>query len=284
MRSKTPSPLPCEDQGVTAKRVYPILLAVILAAMLDTCISAYRNPKRLFAAVAGEQMTISGQLEGQVAPARTGGDMFSENKVTDAELLENLLRVEPVHREFDIRFVERNGRLWRAVLTVRSGVAIGDYDFRVLQPNETGAEEPPYKVRVYASAAARRESAPSYTVRMIGIAPWWLILGAFPPLAVLMAMSWRRSREEERRLRRLGIGTIYKLARRKDHWELVGGLGQADGLKGGDPVYLLGPDHELIAETAVQSVKADHFTAKVELTVPVTPSCLVARQAVWPAP
>jgi len=268
---------------VTAKNIYPILLLLILAAMLDTCAAAYRSPKRLFAAVAGAQMAISGQLEGKVAPTGKSGDMFSQNKVTDPALLQRLLRVAPVHHEFDIRFVERNGRMWRAILTVRQGAAEGDYPFRVLQPEGDAMEEPPYNVRIFNSAAARRASDPSYTVRLVGIEPWWLILAVFPPLAVLMAMSWRNSRAEERRLRQRGIGTIYKLARRREHWELVGGLGRADGLQGGDPVYLLRPNHDLLAQTVVQQVADDHFTAQVALTVPVTPDCLVARQPVGAA-
>jgi len=268
---------------VTAKRIYPILLVLILAAMLDTCISSFRAPKHFFQAVAGQEMAISGQLEGQVVPSGAGGNMFSENKVTQPALLAVLLRVSPEHRGLAIRFVERNGRLWRAVMTVQEGIAEGDYAFQVLQPNEVGLEQPTYTVRVFASAAARRASDPSYTVRLTGIKPWWLILAAFPPLAILMARSWRTSQAEERRLRSIGIGTIYKLARRKDHWELVGGLGQSDGLRGGDPVYLLKPDHALLAETTVHSVKTDHFTAFVDLAVPVTPECLVARRAAEPA-
>jgi len=81
----------------------------------------------------------------------------------------------------------------------------------------------------------------------------------------------------------MGMGTIYKLARRKDHWEVVGGLGQADGLRGGDPVVLLGPDHAVLAETTIHSVKTDYFTAYVDLAVPVTPDCLVARRTAAPA-
>jgi hypothetical protein len=264
---------------VTAKRIFPIFLVLILAAMLDTCVASFRTPKRLFPAVSGEELAISGQLEGQVVPSGAGGDMFSENKVTHPALLETLLRVSPEHRGLAIRFVERNGRLWRAILTVQSGVAVGDYAFQVLQPNEVGLEEPTYTIRVFASSAARRASDPSYTVRLTGIEPWWLILAVFPPLAILMAKSWRTSRAEERRLRSLGIGTIYKLARGKDHWELVGGLGHADGLRGGDPVYLLSPNHAVLAEATVHSVKTDHFTAYVDLAVPVTPECLVARRA-----
>ena len=65
---------------MTAKRIYPILLVLILGAMLDTCVAAYRTPKHLFPAVAGEEMAISGQLEGQVVPSGAGGDIFSENK------------------------------------------------------------------------------------------------------------------------------------------------------------------------------------------------------------
>ena len=268
---------------MSSKRIYPILLGLILAAMLDTCVAAYRTPKRLFPAVAGEEMAISGQLEGQVVPTGAGGDMFSENKVTKAALLEILLRAVPAHRGLDIRFVERNGRLWRAVLTVGEGVAEGDYEFQVLQPDEVGLEEPPYTVRVFASAADRQASDPSYTVRLLGIEPWWLILAVLPPLAILMAVSWRASRAEERRLRRMGIGTIYKLAKRKDHWELAGGLGGADGLRSGDAIYLLRPDHAVLAQTVARSVKTDYFTACVDLTVPVTPDCLVARQAAGPA-
>ena len=95
---------------MTAKRIYPLLLVLILAAMLDTCVAAYRTPKRLFAAVAGEETAISGQLEGQVVPSGAGGTIFSENKVTRPALLKTLLRASPEHRGLAIRFVERNGR------------------------------------------------------------------------------------------------------------------------------------------------------------------------------
>ena len=262
-----------------AKRLYPILMVLILAAMLDTCVASFRAPKHLFAAVAGEEMAISGELEGQVAPSGVGGTVFDENKITDPALLKTLLRVSPEHRGLAIRFVERNGRLWRALLTVQPGVAVGDYAFQVLQPDEVGLDEPTYTIRVFASAAARQASDPSYTVRLTGIEPWWLILAVLPPLAILMARSWQTSRAEERRLRSMGIGTIYKLARHKDQWELVGGLGYADGLRKGDPVCLLRPNHALLAEATVLSVKTDYFTAYVDLAVPVKPDCLVARRA-----
>ena len=263
-----------------AKRLYPILLVLILAAMLDTCVASFRTPKRFFAAVAGKEMAISGELEGQVVPSGMGGTVFEENKITNPAVLKTLLSVSPEHQGLAIRFVERNGRMWRAILTVQSEVAKGDYTFQVLQPNEIGLEEPTYTIRVFASAAARQASDPSYTVRLTGIEPWWFILAALPPLAILMARSWQTSRAEERRLRGMGIGTIYKLARRKDQWELVGGLGYADGLRQGDPVRLMKPNHTVLAEATVHSIKTDYFTTYVDLAVPVTPDCLVARQGV----
>ena len=78
-------------------------------------------------------------------------------------------------------------------------------------------------------------------------------------------------------MRGQGFGVIYKLARRKDGWELTAGLGTADGVKAGEQVVLLSRDLAPVAATRVLSVHPDYLTAKVGLEVAVKPDGYVVR-------
>jgi hypothetical protein len=244
------------------KRLSQALLLLMLAAMLDTCVSAARTHPHLFS---------------WVAPPLETGTFFAENRISNPVQLAYLLRVDPVIPGIDIRFVERNGRIWRAVIQVRPGVEEGEHLIHVLQPGEAPGESSLYRVHVFPDAAARRRASPSYLRRYLGIQPWWVALGLMPVAAMMLAQSWSRSREEERRLRRMGLGVIYKLARRKDCWELIAGLGTADGVRAAELVRLLSSNLAPIATLRVLSAYPDHLTATVGLDVAIKPDCYVAR-------
>jgi hypothetical protein len=260
------------------KRLNQALLLLMLVSMVDTCVSSARTSPRVFPVIAGEAVPISGKLVGQILPSPTGGSLFSENRVSDAAVLAKILRVVSPASAFDIRLVERNGRLWRAILQVYPGTREGDYPIHVLQTGEQPGDENRYLVQVFANAAAKRHASPSILMRYLGMSPWWVGLALVPLVSAMLACSWRSSRSDEHRLRRKGIGVIYQLARRRDHWELIAGLGSGDGVRLGDRVFLLGQDLKPITDIRVESVHAHHLTGAVGLEVPVTPSCYVTCQ------
>ncbi|MFH1984250.1 MAG: hypothetical protein ABIL58_20605 [Pseudomonadota bacterium] len=260
------------------RRLNPLLLLLMLAVMLDTCVSAVRSSPRAFRVVAGQETVISGKLDGAVFPSPVKGNIFSENKIKDPVLLAGLLRAEPtVSPLFSVRFLERNGRIWRAVLRAHPDAQPGDYALYVLQPNEQPESQPIYTVHIFPDTAAKDRAAPSFSMRFLGIPPWWIGLGLVPVVAAMLAASWQATRSEERRLRRLGIGAIYKLARKKDRWEMIAGLGTADGIGPGERVALLSRDFQPITDFCIDSVHPVHFTAELGLAVPVTPNCYVSR-------
>lgn len=268
------------------RRLNQGLLLLMLAVMLDTCVTAVRSSSRAFSVVVGQETVISGKLDGAIYPSPVKGDIFSENRIKDPVLLAGLLRVVPAYSPvISVRFLERNGRIWRAVLRAHPDAQPGDYPLDVLQPNEQPGSQGPYTVHIFPDIAAKDRAAPSYSMRFLGIPPWWIGLGLVPVVAAMLAASWRASRSEERRLRNLGIGVIYKLARKKDHWELIAGLGTVDGIRLGDRVLLTGRDMRPITDVRIDSVHPDHLTAELALAVPVTPDCYVLRQeAPPPAP
>lgn len=260
-----------------ARHLNQALLLLMAAAMLDTCVAAARNPSHRFAAVSGEETPVSGKLAAAVTPPLENGTLFAENRITDPVQLAWLLRVEPVTPGIDFRFVERNGRMWRAVLRVGPGVGQGEYHLHVLQPGETPNEKNRYRLVVYPDAAAKRGAAPSYLLRCLGVQPWWVALGLMPAAAAVLARSWRNTRRAETYLRATGFGVIYKLARRKDGWELIAGLGTVDGVRAGEEILLLSRERTPLATLRVLSAAADHLTAEVRLDVAVKPDCYVAR-------
>jgi hypothetical protein len=264
------------------KRASQGLLLLMAVAMIDTCTSAVRTPMRVFPIVAGQAAPISGKLDGRVLPPPGGGSLFSGNRVSAPDQLARVLRVASSSPDLDIRLIERNGRLWRAMLRVYPGTREGDYPIHVFQAGEAPGEENRYSVRVFQSTAARNRAAPSLMVRWLGVAPWWILIGLVPFVAGMLTASWRASRREEDRLRSRGIGVIYKLARTKNHWELVAGLGSEDGVERGARVLLVSRDLRPIADLRVDALHPRHLTAEVGLEVPVTPHCFVTQGADGP--
>ncbi len=259
------------------KHLNQVLLLLMAAAMLDTCVAAVRTPSHCFTAVSGEETPVSGKLAAAVTPPLESGTLFAENRITDPVQLAWLLRVAPVIPGVDLRFVERNGRMWRAVLRVEPGVGEGEYHLHVLQPGETPNEKNLYRLAVYPDAAAKREAAPSCLLRYLGVQPWWVALGLMPAAAAMLTCSWRNARRQEACLRAAGIGVIYKLARRKDGWELIAGLGTADGVRAGEDILLFSKERAPLATLRVLSAAADHLTAEVGLDVAVKPDSYVTR-------
>jgi hypothetical protein len=259
------------------KHLNQALLLLMAAAMLDTCVAAARTPSHRFAVVSGEEIPVSGKLAAAVIPPPENGTLFAENRITDPVQLAWLLRVEPVTPGIGFRFVERNGRMWRAVLRVGPGVGQGEYHLHVLQPGETPNEKNRYRLAVYPDAAAKRGAAPSWLLRYLGVQPWWVALGLLPAAVAMLACSWRNARRQEACLRARGLGVIYKLARRKDGWELIAGLGTADGVRAGEEILLLSKERTPVATLRVLSAAADHLTAEVGLEVAVKPDGYVAR-------
>lgn len=266
-------------KGVWTKRLNQALLLVTVAAMLDTCALSLRSSPRVFRVVAGRTVPVSGKLEGRLAPSPTPGSIFGGNRISDPAVLNRLLMAEPLRPELGIEFIERNGRIWRGRLHARPGAREGDYAIHVLQAGEKPGGENLYRVQVFADAAAKQRADPSFSGRYLGIAPWWVALALVPPVLAMLALSWRNSRRREQRLHRRGIGVIYKLARRKDHWELMAGLGTEDGIRAGDQVWLLSRDLQPVAAIRVDQAGPRHLTATIDLEVPATPDGHVGRMA-----
>jgi hypothetical protein len=266
-------------KSVWAKRLNQALLVLTAAVMLDTCVFSLRTSPRVFRVAAGKTIPISGQLDGRIAPSPTPGSIFGGNRISDPAVLNRLLVVEPLRPELGIQFVERNGRIWRARLQVQPGAREGVYPIHVLQAGEPPGENNLYRVQVFADAAAKRRADPSFSGRYLGIAPWWVALTLVPPILAMLVLSWRTSRRREQHLLRRGIGVIYKLARRKDHWELIAGLGTADGIQVGDHVWLLSRDLDPVAAIRVDHAGPRHLTATIDLEVPASPDGHVCRMA-----
>lgn len=187
-----------------------------------------------------------------------------------------------------IHFQELRGRVWRGELTVADGTPPGRHTVRVF-PKEMLATPPPseepstVKVQVFATPAALRASHMSLAERFLGVGPWWVIMGIIPLAGVLLVVTFRQGGADEARLRARGLAPIYKLARNKDHWELVFGLGSEHGVQEGEHLELRDPNDRLVGMVTALRVKRESSEARLDLDADISPFHLVGK-ASTPSP
>jgi hypothetical protein len=181
-----------------------------------------------------------------------------------------------------IRFEELRGRMWRGELAVGEGTAPGQHKVMVFPRETLNPEAPPVApslvhVAVFASPAAMRQSYVSLSERYLGFGPWWMIAAIVPLAALLLLYNFRRSAVEDAVLQARGMGPIYKLAKAKDHWDMLFGLGTIHGVREGENLALLNRQRQRVGTVTAREVKADSASARLDPEADVSPFHLVAK-------
>ncbi len=248
-------------------------LIVMLLAFLDASISSFLEPDTLFRALSGQSLPVSGVLDNAVE----GGQESSG--LAEARYDPNtLVRVDPASQAFQINFKEVKGRIWRGELVVREDAEPGEHGFWVHgRYDKPSKESEVYVLRVFADKASYRADFRSMSMRLLGVKPWILGVSLLPVGVLLLGLSFLLSSREESRRQALGIGSIYKLAKRDDHWEVIFGLGSKHGVSEGDRLVILDRGRARIGDLVAQKVRADFSIAQVALETPLAPGLLVAR-------
>lgn len=253
---------------------------LILLSMIDTFIAAVFEPARTFAVVAGESKTVSGKLAGTVRPVDIPHSRpLLSNRIQDPDLLRKLLVCSPRHQSFDLQFVELKGRLWRARLVTDAGAGPGDYQIRVYQAAApTDADAPPFTVRLFADTEQMRKSRASLFRKYAGTDPWWVTFSLLPAACWLFFRAWKKSGKEDEALQARGRGPIYRLARSKDGWELLFGLGAVHGIRQGEHLSVLDSRGRPTGQQVVaEKVLAEWSRAKIGPEALIRPDDLICK-------
>ncbi len=250
-------------------------LALMILAFLDASISGLLESDTLFRAVRGTSIPVSGLLEKSVEGAQTTSGFVSERYDPNS-----LLLVDPASPAFAMDFVEVKGKIWRGVISIPETQDPGEYRFTVHgRHDRPGEDAEMYSLRVFADNAGYRADSRSLFMRYTGLKSWAVALVMLVVGVGMLGMSFVLSGRAEALRQAQGIGSIYKLARRDEHWEVIFGLGSNHGVREGDRLLVLNAEHSPVADLVAQKVRADFSIAHVGLDTRIAPNFLVARKA-----
>ena len=110
-----------------------------------------------------------------------------------------------------------------------------------------------------------RRSYLSLCERYLGFGPWWLVTGVAILAGFVLWRQFTLSGETDAALQASGLGPIYKLARNKDHWELLFGLGRRHGVREGEVLALLDQKRTRVGSVTALRVGEESSQARLGL-------------------
>lgn len=251
-----------------------LTLVIMTLAFLDASISGLLESDSVFRVLPGDSIAVSGLLDKDVYGAqKTSG--FAEDRFDPNTLLE----ITPSSQTFRINFEEIKGRMWRGTLAVSKTAEPGEVMFQVHgRYHSPGQEDEVYVLRVFADQASYQADFKSLFMRWLGLRPWMAAASLLPLGVLLLGASFVLSGRREAERQALGIGSIYKLAKREGHWEVIFGLGGKHGVAEGDRLVILDAKHRPVGDLVAQKVSLDFSMAHVGLNANIKPEYFVARR------
>lgn len=246
-----------------------VLFVLLLLAALDAAHGGIRSGN-LFRVQAGKSAPVGGRLD--VSP-----EDLAEIPHFDPTQAAQYLGATLSTPDAAVELLELKGRIWRGLLVCNAEATPGEYRLTLVPRGGNPAEDATvYTVLLFADAASYRASLPTFGERRLGVRPIWLCLALLPPALACLGLSFLLSGREEARRQARGLGPIYKLARRKEAWEVIFGLGRVHGLSEGDRLLLLDRGLNVIGGLVAGRVSHDSTRAEVGLDVPIRADSLVA--------
>lgn len=258
-------------------RLAVLFFSLFLLSIADLLVYTLSESARVFKVVGGREARIGGKLL-QPVDRRLLASFEQQSDRSGAPQIDysRLLAYAPQSSRFAIRITAVQGRLWRGTLRAETSARPVEASFQIFaRPGPAPAEAPLYRVHIYPDTASFRRSFRSLSKGFLGIEPLWVPLALLPFALLFFVAAFKAARREERGLQAQGTGPIYKLAKRKDHWEVVFGLGTRHGIQSGQRLQLLDSKWQTVGEIVVETVAEDHSTARLDLSTPVRSDYLV---------
>lgn len=271
-------------------RLSVLLFVLFLATIADIVLYLVFDARSdVLRCLPGEHHEMVGKLPESVQNvyARPRSDDPDEENERIALLNDKVLAIHADAPGIGVHFQELRGRVWRGVFTVSPQTPPGRYAVTVfpkeqLHPPGPDQERSMVLVDVFPDAAAMRGSYVSRSERFLGFGPWWVVMAIIPLAALLLVYAYRRAGKEEERLHAEGLGPIYKLAKTKDHWDIIFGLGSAHGVREGDTLSVLDPKLRRVGTLTALRVAKESSESKVGLDADISPFHVVSRTPVSP--
>lgn len=275
--------------GRLLPKISVFLFVLFLAGILDIALYlAFDARGDLLRSLPGQSHEVVGKLPESVQNINLlPRDRDDDKEAERIQLLnDKVLASRADVPGLSIHFLELRGRVWRGELYVAADTPPGRHTVQVyprenLAPANPKDEPSLVQVQVFATPAALRASHTSLSERFLGVGPWWVVMAVIPLAGLLLAYTFRQGGAHEAALRAKGLAPIYKLARNKDHWELIFGLGSDDGVREGEVLELRDSRERLVGTVTAARVKGATAEARLSLDADVSPFHLVGKA---PAP
>lgn len=271
--------------GKLLSRLSVALFILFLAAICDIALYLIFDARGdILRSLPGQTHEVVGKLPESVANVNLMPRDRDEGKEAEriALLNDKVLTYDADVPQISLHFLELRGRVWRGELAIPEGTPPGRHTVRVfpkeiLSPAQAKEDPSQVLVDVFATPAALRASHTSFAERFLGFGPWWVVMGIVPLAGALLVWTFRRGSANEARLRARGLAPIYKLARDKDHWDVVFGLGSDHGVHEGDDLELRDSRERLVGTVTALRVKRESAEARVGLDADISPFHLVGK-------
>ncbi|MGE4291514.1 MAG: hypothetical protein AB7E32_04815 [Desulfovibrio sp.] len=241
------------------------LMVILAAAVIDATVSRLLTSDTEYSALPGTSVQASGVLENPVLGGQT-----SSGPADAAYDPNTLLEASGDTQDLFFHFEEVVGIIWRARIDVSPQALPGLRVFwvheRLVPP---GQEAESCALTVFADKSSYEASFHSLFRRLLGIKAWWVAAALLPVCVALLALSFVVSNREDAMLRSQGIGSIYKLARRGEEWEVVFGLGSNQGVRQGDRLALLDDNLDHVDFVQALEVRAEYSATLVSRALPI---------------
>ena len=270
-----------KEQDATVKTHFQkaavVLFVLTILGVADGLARSVFEPQHTFRVVAGSETLASGTLD--ITLDADGVKAHSEVAHSgDSRMLNQYLRYTSTSPDVQVEFVEMRGTLWRGIISAPRTEPAGRVELVIYARTQPPtAMTPRYTLRVFDSAEALQADLPSVSLRYLGIAPWWVVIICLPLAGFFGFLVFRATGEEEDALIARGIGPIYKLAKKKEGWDILFGLGLNQGLTTGEELVLLTPDGRVVGALRAGEIGPTSSRSTLELGVEVRPDYYVAR-------
>jgi hypothetical protein len=114
--------------------------------------------------------------------------------------------------------------------------------------------------------------------RWLGFDPWWATIVLIPGTLWAFRRAFKEAGRKEKALQDQGLGPIYRLAKKKDGWELIFGLGQEHGISVGDRLQVYtGRGEPTGQEITAEAVGAEAAHGRLGLDADIKADYLVGK-------
>jgi len=234
-------------------RIGALVCILLFVALLDSCVSRFREPLFTVKLLPGAVEAVDGQLDPSV---REISQLRTESSSTAA-----VLSIKELRTGFWF-----GGNMWIGAIAAAPDALPGTYDIRVYSPiDKPGVPGAAFKAIVFKDGEALLRSSLSYIQRTFNIRPWIVSLACVPMLATVLGIVYLLSSRIERLLAMEGRAEIFQLQKTDTGTEIWFGLGHVHGVSPGVRVLVCdGKEHEL-GDAVVQRVDDENAIALTDI-------------------